>query len=221
MAIDKRTTKKRIKRLSQIKTWQLAVLLVMVGFIAATFLRLNNVGMIERRQAVEGADKTGDMIALSQRLYDLQRYVSAHMNADPGRVALDHTYKRVYDKKLKEFEEAIKSQSNNDTIAKVRSVCDARAQQGGYGRFTTQADPRYVACINEEWSKYPAAKTASLQFEAPSTESYYHTFVSPVWSADFAGWTVLLTGVILMIIIARLILLGILKILLKRRNRPF
>ena len=89
MVIDKRKTKFRIKKLSQIKTWQLAVLLIMAGFVAATFLRLNNVGMIERREAVEDADKSGDVIALSQRLYDLQRYVSAHMNADPGRIALD------------------------------------------------------------------------------------------------------------------------------------
>ena len=48
MAIDKKKTKFRIKRLSQIKTWQLVVLLIMSGFISATFLRLNNVGMVER-----------------------------------------------------------------------------------------------------------------------------------------------------------------------------
>ena len=55
MAIDKRKTKFRIKRLSQVKTWQLVILLIMAGFISATFLRLNNVGMIERREAVENA----------------------------------------------------------------------------------------------------------------------------------------------------------------------
>lgn len=221
MVIDKRKTKFRIKKLSQIKTWQLAVLLIMAGFVAATFLRLNNVGMIERREAVEDADKSGDVIALSQRLYDLQRYVSAHMNADPGRIALDHTYKRVYDRELKNFEEAIKNRSNNDTISKVRAVCDARAQQGGYGRFTTQADPRYVSCINEEWSKYPAARTSNIQFEAPSTEPYYHTFVSPAWSADFAGWSLVVAGMILLVIVVRLVVLGMLKLLLKRRNNPF
>ena len=65
MAIDKRKTRFRIKRLSQVKTWQLMILLVMVGFISATFLRLNNVGMVERRQAVENADKAGDVAALT------------------------------------------------------------------------------------------------------------------------------------------------------------
>ena len=221
MAIDKKKTKFRIKRLSQIKTWQLVILLIMSGFISATFLRLNNVGMVERRESVEHADKAGDIVNLQQRLYDLQRYVSTHMNADPGKIALDHTYKQMYDRKLKEFEEEIKNQSNNDTVSKVRAVCDARAQQGGYGRFTTQADPRYVSCINEEWEKYPAAKVANLQFEAPSTEPYYHTFVSPIWSADYAGWSLLVTIFIAMIIIMRLVVLGMLKLMLRRRNKLF
>ena len=221
MAIDKKKTKFRIKRLSQIKTWQLVILLIMSGFISATFLRLNNVGMVERRESVENADKAGDIVNLQQRLYDLQRYVSTHMNADPGKIALDHTYKQMYNRKLKEFEEEIKNQSNNDTVSKVRAVCDTRAQQGGYGRATTQADPRYVSCINEEWEKYPAAKVANLQFEAPSTEPYYHTFVSPIWSADYAGWSLLVTIFIAMIIVMRLVVLGMLKLMLKRRNKLF
>lgn len=221
MAIDKKKTKFRIKRLSQIKTWQLVILLIMSGFISATFLRLNNVGMVERRESVENADKAGDIVNLQQRLYDLQRYVSTHMNADPGKIALDHTYKQMYDRKLKEFEEEIKNQSNNDTVSKVRAVCDARAQQGGYGRFTTQADPRYINCINEEWAKYPAAKVTNLQFEAPSTEPYYHTFVSPIWSADYAGWSLLVTIFIAMIIVMRLVVLGMLKLMIRRRNKLF
>ena len=221
MAIDKKKTKFRIKRLSQIKTWQLVILLIMSGFISATFLRLNNVGMVERRESVENADKAGDIVNLQQRLYDLQRYVSTHMNADPGKIALDHTYKQMYNRKLKEFEEEIKNQSNNDTVSKVRAVCDTRAQQGGYGRATTQADPRYVSCINEEWEKYPAAKVANLQFEAPSTEPYYHTFVSPIWSADYAGWSLLVTIFIAMIIVMRLVVLGMLKLMLRRRNKLF
>ena len=221
MAIDKKKTKFRIKRLSQIKTWQLVILLIMSGFISATFLRLNNVGMVERRESVENADKAGDIVNLQQRLYDLQRYVSTHMTADPGKIALDHTYKQMYDRKLKEFEEEIKNQSNNDTVSKVRAVCDARAQQGGYGRFTTQADPRYINCINEKWAKYPASKATNLQFEAPSTEPYYHTFVSPIWSADYAGWSLLVTIFIAMIIVMRLVVLGMLKLMLRRRNKLF
>lgn len=87
--VDRRQTRWRLRRLRQIKTWQLILVMLACGFIAATFLRLNNVGMVERRDAVIAADKAGDAAALERRLYDLQRYVSSHMNADPGRIALE------------------------------------------------------------------------------------------------------------------------------------
>ena len=84
MAIDKKKTKFRIKRLSQIKTWQLVILLIMSGFISATFLRLNNVGMVERRESVENADKAGDIVNLQQRLYDLQHYAGQRQRSSCG-----------------------------------------------------------------------------------------------------------------------------------------
>ena len=53
---DKRNVRFKIRRLEQVKTWQLLILFVMFAFITATFLRLNNVGMVERREAVYAAD---------------------------------------------------------------------------------------------------------------------------------------------------------------------
>ena len=49
---DKGRIKQDIKNLQRIKTWQLIILLIIVGFIAATFLRLNSIGMVQRREAV-------------------------------------------------------------------------------------------------------------------------------------------------------------------------
>ena len=40
MAIDKKKTKFRIKRLSQIKTWQLVILLIMSGFYFGNFFEV-------------------------------------------------------------------------------------------------------------------------------------------------------------------------------------
>lgn len=213
---DNHKVKSRRRKLSQLKMWQLLILLLMSMFISATLLRLNNIGMIQRRDAVEAADKAGEETYTSSRLYDLQRYVSSHMNADPGQIALDHSYKRVYDRKLKEFEQSASrgSSSNNDVVAKVRAACDAQARQGGYGRFWVRADPRYVNCINEEWAKYPSASVAELQFKPPSTAPYYQTFVSPLWSPDFAGWSVLVTSVVLLIIIVKTLVTLVLRFII-------
>lgn len=218
---DTRKTQATIRRLEQVKTWQLVVLLILAGFVSATFLRLNNIGMIERRDAVLAADKEGDTVILAQRLYDLQRYAAAHMNADTGRVPLDHSYKQAYERELKRFSDEVRQRANNDVVLKVREVCDGRARAGGYGHFWTHADPRYVACINDEWAKYPVASVANLHFTPPITDPYYQTFLSPAWSSDFAGWSVLVTGVIALTIILRLLVAGVLRAIIWRRSRQF
>lgn len=214
---EKQQVRTKIRRLEQIKTWQLIVLLVLSGFMSATFLRLNNVGMIDRRDAVKQADVDGDETVIAKRLYDLQRFVASHMNTDPGSVPLEHSYKRAYDRALQDFEAQIANQSNNNTVAEVRAYCDAQAQQGGWGRFLASADPRYVQCINDKWNEYPSAENVNYHFQAPSTAPYYHTFVSPRWSPDFAGWSLVVTGIIALIIVVRFIILVILRILIKRK----
>lgn len=212
---DKRQIRFQIKRLEQVKTWQLIVLLVMSAFITATFLRLNNVGMIERRDAVEAADKSGDEVVLQQRLYDLQRYVSSHMNADPGRIPLENTYKRALDREFKKFESRV--QNSDGVVGKVREICDAEARAGGWGHYTTAADPRYVDCINREHEKMSGAEAAESQFTAPSTVAYYQTFTSPRWSPDFAGWSLIITAVIALIIVFRFVMLLVLKFMVSRK----
>lgn len=218
--MSKRELHTIVRRIEKVKTWQLVILLVMAGFVAATFLRLNNVGMVERRNAVLAADESGDKDQLSKRLYALQRYVSAHMNTDTGMVPLENTYKQAYDQKLAQFEQQMSGRSSNDVVVKVREVCDAQAIQGGWGRFQATADPRYVDCINKEWEKYPAAAETGSEFQPPSTAPYYHTYQAPAWSSDFAGWSIVVCGVIIIVIIARLLLLVALRLLLKYQYKP-
>ena len=92
---DKGRIKESINGLQRVKTWQLIIVLIIVGFVAATFLRLNSIGMVQRRDAVITADKEGNNDAIINRLYDLQQFVSAHMNTDLGRgVYLEHSYNR-------------------------------------------------------------------------------------------------------------------------------
>lgn len=206
---DQRQVRKTIKNIQRVKTWQLVILLIIFGLVAATFLRLNNVGMVERRTAVLQADESGDKIALFNNLYALQRYVSEHMNADPGRIALQHQYER--DAKIAK-DKAQRSASNKGSNAyqQASSVCDPQAVTQGW----RWPDPRYLNCINKELKKYPASEVASI--ELPNVGLYYHTFYSPMWSPDFAGWSLVLCAVILLVIIIRLLSLVILKLLLKK-----
>jgi len=206
---DNRRVKKTIKQIQRVKTWQLLVLLLLVGLVAATFLRLNNVGMVERRTAVLHADKEGDTVALFNNLYALQRYVSDHMNTDPGKVALEYQYKRDADAVKKKAERAVTS-NGSGAYKKAATVCDPKAIASGW----RWPDPRYLNCIDTELKKYPEASVPTI--ELPNPGLYYHTFYSPAWSSDFAGWSLLLCGVIGLVIIFRFVSLLILKALLKR-----
>ena len=212
---DKRNVRFRIRRLEQVKTWQLLILFVMFAFITATFLRLNNVSMVERREAVYAADKTDDSVGLASRLYDLQRFVSAHMNADPGRVALVKTYERDNERHKKAYQESSNSTANGDAFQKAEAVCGPIARSNGW----RWPDMRYTNCINQELEKIPGGQAVMSEFKPLPVEPYYHTFTSPLWSPDFAGWSLIVTVIIGLIIIGRLVVLAILRFILRRRKR--
>ena len=212
---DKRELRQTLRRIQAIKTWQLVVLLLMVGFVALTFLRLNNVGMVERRDAVWAADEAGDDVEIQRRLYDLQRYVAAHMNTDPGRVQLEYTYKRDNDVLKAQLQQESDTNPNGNIYKLATDVCDPIGLANGW----RWPDIRYVNCIQEELDKYPSAGLLKDAFQPLSTAPYYHSFASPLWSPDFAGWSVALFMLIAFIIVFRLITLVVLKIMLKYRYR--
>jgi hypothetical protein len=205
---DKRRVKKGIRQLQRVKTWQLLIVLLLVGFIAATFLRLNNIGMVQRRDAVLAADKTGDQQVMQSRLYDLQRYAATHMNGDTGAFYLEQQYRRDAQKLV----DAAKDDSNpNGNInAKAEAICKPQY---------TVWSPAYVQCFTDELSKFPPSPDPTQNVKLPSTSLYRYDFAAPAWSPDFAGLSVLVCFVIILMIIARLIGLGILHLLVKRHYR--
>jgi hypothetical protein len=207
--VDKKQVRRSIKDLQRLKTWQLVVLLLLAGFIAATFLRLNNIGMVERRTAVLNADESGDQETLIQRLSALQRYVSSHMNTDLGRgVYLEESYNR--DLEAWQSQQFGDSNPNGNIYQKAQEVC--APQFSGYSSA-------YLQCTTSELSKYPAATGPSDGTGKPTQETYIHSFASPVWSPDFAGWSLVVCAAIIAFIMIRLISLGILKLLLRRHYR--
>lgn len=204
------TTTRGLRRLERIATWQLLLVLVVMAFVAATFLRLNNIGMVQRREAVLSADEQGNTEALHNRLYDLQRYTTTHMNSDTGAIYLQESYNRAA-QAAKEAAEA--STTNGENIYKKieDEVCGPLARANGW----RWPNPQYIACQQAELAKYPEAVAPASTVALPNTELYRHSYASPIWSPDFAGFSVLLCLVLIGVIIARLISLGVLRIFLK------
>lgn len=188
------------------KTWQLLVLLLLAVFISATFLRLNNIGMVERRTAVIAADKVGKQEITIQRLYDLQQYVTAHMNADLGKgVYLESSYERDSQAALNKASED--HNPNGNIYKKAQEVCAPR-----FSHYSTA----YLQCTTSELAKYPASSDLIGAVKLPSASTYLHDYESPIWSPDFAGWSVLVCVVLILMILARITSLGILRLMLRR-----
>ena len=207
---DKRNIRKNLKRIETIKTWQLIILLVLSLFISATFLRLNNTGMISRRNAIEGADKSGDTQDTSSRIYDIQRYAAAHMNADTGVFYLQSQYDRDV-KKAVTAASGDSSTGDNSPQAKADAICNPNLQIHGYSLA-------YQNCMLEQLSKAgQVVDPASITLPNPAL--YRYSFTSPLWSPDFAGWSVLVSLLLAVMIVIRFIIWVVLKILLKRHYR--
>jgi len=142
----------------------------------------------------------------------LQRYVSAHMNANPEKIALEGLYQRDSQKAKEAAQAAGSNNPNGNVYQKAADVCDPIGKAQGW----RWPDPRYIACVDTELSKFPATNGPAASIQLPDVSMYYHSFISPMWSPDFAGWSVVVCLIIIIMIVARIFSLIILRALLKR-----
>ena len=210
MVANKKQIRTALKKISMLKTWQLIILLILVLFIAATALRLNNVGMDQRREGVYSADEAGDEDIIHQRLLSLREYSSSHMNANTGAFVLKNQYDRDSQRALADAQnKSEESESPNGNIyKKAAEVCDP--QFSGYSQA-------YMQCFMNELNKYPESGAVSDSVVLPTAELYQYDFASPIWTPDIAGWTVLLAIIISVVIITKITLTVVLSMFLKRR----
>lgn len=207
MASDKRKLHRTINGLRRVKTWQLVVVLILMLFVAATFLRINNVGMSQRRDAVQAADKNNQPDEVQTRLYDLQRYTVAHMNASTGPFYLQGQYDRDSAAVVASIKAATGGESAN---AKAEAVCHPL-----FSGFSTA----YLECMVNEITKTSQVVDPATLPKLPDPNLYRFSYVSPLISFDFAGFSVIICFIIIAIIIIRAISLGILRALLKRHYK--
>ena len=215
--------KKHLKQIQSLKNWQLFILLLLVIFVDLTALRLNNVGMVRRREAVEAADKAGDVEAARKATIELANYVYNHMNSG-GIVYSDETHwfkvnrevkivwANIYESDMRKAEQiAREAESNNpngNIFKKAEEACRPRFH-GGYSLA-------YQQCILDEQNKYPASNQGQIKAQYPNISEYTYNFVTPLWSPDLAGWTTLLAFIIIIMIIVKMIITTILKLILKK-----
>lgn len=207
----RRSLRHWLKLLRRAKTWQLIIVCILLAFVSATFLRLNNLGMIDLRNKVEAADKAGGADLVRQSLTELQHYASTHMNAYTGVIYLQESYNRDYTNALAQA--ANSRNPNSDVYQQASVACRARFQ-GNVASFRND----YVACVAAAVNNLPEQQQA---INLPNPQVYRYSFSSPLISFDFAGISVLLTLFLATLIIAKITGVILLRMLLRKRNRVF
>jgi hypothetical protein len=162
-----------------VRPWYFLIIATVVTAVCISALRANNEHMASLRQAVYTADQNnGDLQAALQ---SLQAYVTSHMNTSlssgPNAVyppiQLKYTYQRLLDS-----ESAAAAQANSQLYTDAQSYCQGQIPTGFSGRYRVPCIEQYVESHD---TTLPTIPTALYEFD----------FVSPQWSPDLAGWTML------------------------------
>ena len=209
----------------KIKTWMLLMLLVPLGFLDAFLLRQNHIKMTELRDAVLAADEANDDVAIEKTLGELKEFVFSNIviniteengekvvSFGTGAFYLEHQYLRAAQAALEKAEAELNSDENpnGNIYGMAGETCRALALQNGW----TWDNANFINCMMMEINKYPAAADIQDTIIAalPSTELYRHNYASPAWTPSLAGWMLVLTALVCIVILIKILIWIILRL---------
>lgn len=175
----------------------------MLSILSAILLRINNLNMIEYRNAVISADELLDMEKIEASTESLKLFVSAHMNTDTGQVPLQNLYNHAVGEAFNNVNDV-----DSSAYAEATEACKTVLAQRGYSG--------YSACVADIVG---TSESNFNQPDLPNPALYYISFASPVWSFDPAGVVVLATIVVFSAIIIKLVTEAILGLMVDNRMK--
>jgi hypothetical protein len=178
--------------IKHVPTWAFLVLFLISLSVSIYALRQNNLNMVKLRNDVYEADKNnGDV---NTALNKLRKYVYGHMNTNLSSggnaikppIQLKYTYERL--------QAAAQSQANSNNSSlytEAENYCQDQipANLSFSGRARVPCVQDYVTTHGASASSVPAAL-------------YKFDFVSPAWSPDLAGWSLIVSVILLILFIA-------------------
>lgn len=182
---------RRIASIS-VRTW--LVLFLVSGLVSLAALRHNNQQMVKLRSAVYTADKNdGDV---NTALNNLSHYVYSHMNTNLSDgtngiyppIQLQYTYQRLLQAQAGTLQEA-----NQKVYSAAQSYCRSIGQTT-WGLST-------ITCIQNYVVNHGVKSTANVNIPQGL---YEFDFISPAWSPDLAGWSLLVSVISLIALLAKL-----------------
>lgn len=179
--------KKAASYFIRVPYWVFLALFLISLLVSVAALRHNNQTMIKLRNAVYIADKNnGDV---NTALNNLRRYVYGHMNTNLSSgnnairppIQLKYTYQR-----LQAQEQAQVQAANSKLYTEAENYCQAQipANLSFSGRARVPCVTDYVTTHGISPTAVPAAL-------------YEFDFLSPTWSPDLAGWSLVFSFIFL------------------------
>lgn len=180
-------------KLRPIHHWYLGMACLAFALIGVFALRNNNLEMIRLRNEVIAADEKGD--GVEEALYRLRKHVYSHMNTslsdDSGiypPVQLTKTYERLLDSERQRV-----SSFNKKVLDDAVALCEQKFPAGELRNGRVQCVQDYVSSNTISENQIPK-------------ELYQFDFVSPKWSPDLAGLSLLASSLFFFLFLIRYLL---------------
>ncbi len=163
--------------------YQLFLVMFIVGAATTVYaLRHNNQTMVGLRADLYATDQSGGDV--NGALNKLREYVYGHMNTNLSRggnaikppIQLKYTYER-----LLEAQQQAAAASNTLIYTQAQNYCQSQVPAGFSGRGR-------VSCVQDYVTSH-GVKTTPIP-----TGLYQFDFISPIWSPDLAGWSLIFSA---------------------------
>lgn len=174
--------KKMLIKIHKLPYTVFLVLFILSTVIAINALRHNNQTMLKLRAEVYATDQAGGDV--NGALNKLREYVYGHVNTNLSSggnaikppIQLKYTYER-----LLEAQQQTAAASNSQIYTDAQSYCQTLVPAGVSGRGR-------VPCVQDYVTSH-GVKTTPIP-----TGLYQFDFVSPTWSPDLAGWSLVVAA---------------------------
>ena len=217
--LSKKKTRQILAAIFRLSSWKVVLILILLGFWAATLLRLDHIEMARLREEVMAADEEGNDEKIEKSLKELHAFTLKHIvfntveenglekiTFGTGPFYLEHQYLRKANESIAKAKEEIEKNASNpygNVYKKVAEICDARSRANHWG-----FNARYIQCYQDELAKYPAEAQMDAYGAAilPSTELFRYEYSSPLWYPCGSGILILICVILLLILVFRIII---------------
>lgn len=184
--MDKSFFRHLLKRLHAVSPWLFLTVAVVSTIVCVVALRHNNVTALTLRDKVLQADK--DDKDVEAPLRELREYIYGHMNTDlasgPNAIKPPIQLKYRYDRLVAAAQQQAGAKTSDQLYTEAQAYCERAVPTGLSGRGR-------VTCISD----YVTAHASQQQAVTIPDSLYKFDFVSPRWSPDLAGWSLVIAAV--------------------------